>query len=719
MGNANNSRRAPIDKALLEPTYQVYSDIGAWELPLLKTLVQSGKLAPFYPPHSELPPNAPNRVSDQDPPQEISLSTSNATTTTTTTTSITATIAHPTKTTTTTEPEKHLFTKTSHHRPSSSQSLLPSPSTTSIESTPSHHHHHSMEIGHDLNGDDIPSTRGGGTQTLPSRRSSSLLWLSKFKRANGSHISTENDHHVTTTATTKTSDDSTTLFGGDSSSSSFQHPPLELYFDECPICMMYYQGGMNSAKCCSQRICSECYLQICRGGPKHAESNSICPFCKASPFKIQYTGPKNWKQRCKELEEEQKVIQLKIKHDQEEQLQQEEERNKRISESLNNSTISTTSTSSTSVVTNVAPTTTTTSLTSTPSTCSNQLQGNVSPSNNSSPQLSGIAFLESYFANRREENSSALPQPSSSSNSTPIHRNPSSTESTSNSDPLFIYLFGNNSSASSFSRFPRNTSNATPTPSMSTNNNNNRSPLHQMTTSDRDDTLSELMRYFSLGRVSTEAAGPIEQSINHSPSRSSSQSPHNNSIRGSSSLQRPSSHVNHSRGETPRSPSRSPPSRAESLSPLSNTDLEQGLPAFSDFIPQTIDVTNVNADDEMLNEAIRLSLLEQQQTQDNFSAPQVIFNRDQPVLSSLSLSPISSSIVVPQTTPSSSTNSSSNATIFTHTISNSASTTLRSPTGLPQQQQVQPPPQQTLQYIDDDEDDAELQLVLRLSILDQ
>lgn len=32
--------------------------------------------------------------------------------------------------------------------------------------------------------------------------------------------------------------------------------------EECPICMLYYSGGLNRANCCQQGLCSECYLQI-------------------------------------------------------------------------------------------------------------------------------------------------------------------------------------------------------------------------------------------------------------------------------------------------------------------------------------------------------------------------------------------------------------------------------------------------------------------------
>ena len=33
--------------------------------------------------------------------------------------------------------------------------------------------------------------------------------------------------------------------------------------EECPICMLYYAGGLNRSSCCQQGICSECFLQIC------------------------------------------------------------------------------------------------------------------------------------------------------------------------------------------------------------------------------------------------------------------------------------------------------------------------------------------------------------------------------------------------------------------------------------------------------------------------
>ena len=48
-------------------------------------------------------------------------------------------------------------------------------------------------------------------------------------------------------------------------------PPLEvlLYREaiECPICFLYYPKYLNRTKCCSQLICSECFVQIKRADP--------------------------------------------------------------------------------------------------------------------------------------------------------------------------------------------------------------------------------------------------------------------------------------------------------------------------------------------------------------------------------------------------------------------------------------------------------------------
>jgi hypothetical protein len=54
-------------------------------------------------------------------------------------------------------------------------------------------------------------------------------------------------------------------------------PPLELLLYreaiECPICFLYYPKYVNYTRCCSQPICSECFLQIKRSEP-HPPSSS-------------------------------------------------------------------------------------------------------------------------------------------------------------------------------------------------------------------------------------------------------------------------------------------------------------------------------------------------------------------------------------------------------------------------------------------------------------
>ena len=49
--------------------------------------------------------------------------------------------------------------------------------------------------------------------------------------------------------------------------------------EECPICFMYYRGGLNQTTCCGgQKLCTECYLQV-RSAPGSDKLNATCPFC--------------------------------------------------------------------------------------------------------------------------------------------------------------------------------------------------------------------------------------------------------------------------------------------------------------------------------------------------------------------------------------------------------------------------------------------------------
>mmetsp|Transcript_21446 Transcript_21446/g.31081 ORF Transcript_21446/g.31081 Transcript_21446/m.31081 type:complete len:497 (+) Transcript_21446:130-1620(+) len=53
--------------------------------------------------------------------------------------------------------------------------------------------------------------------------------------------------------------------------------------EECPICFLNYKA-VNSASCCRNYICTECYLQV-----KVPRGISTCPFCSSSSFGVTYT----------------------------------------------------------------------------------------------------------------------------------------------------------------------------------------------------------------------------------------------------------------------------------------------------------------------------------------------------------------------------------------------------------------------------------------------
>lgn len=86
--------------------------------------------------------------------------------------------------------------------------------------------------------------------------------------------------------------------------------------DECPICFMFYAGGLNQTKCCHKGVCTECFLQIKKPGAPLADS--ICPFCNRARFTVIFMGPKSREERMKEEMEEQKVLELQEKIRQEE-----------------------------------------------------------------------------------------------------------------------------------------------------------------------------------------------------------------------------------------------------------------------------------------------------------------------------------------------------------------------------------------------------------------
>ncbi|KAL0484756.1 SIP5 [Acrasis kona] len=114
------------------------------------------------------------------------------------------------------------------------------------------------------------------------------------------------------------------------------YPPFEEksdILDECPICMMCYQGGLNKSVCCHQLICSECYLQVRK---TMKDTTSECPFCKTRPYNIVYTGPRSTEDKLKDQTEEQKVIELKLKMRKEEE---EEDERRRLERAKNAPTV--------------------------------------------------------------------------------------------------------------------------------------------------------------------------------------------------------------------------------------------------------------------------------------------------------------------------------------------------------------------------------------------
>jgi len=85
--------------------------------------------------------------------------------------------------------------------------------------------------------------------------------------------------------------------------------------EECPICMLYYTGGLNRSLCCNHRMCTECYFSI---KPTQSSVSVQCPFCQRSNYSVCFTGPLTPEERRKQEEEEKKVHDLEAKIRQEE-----------------------------------------------------------------------------------------------------------------------------------------------------------------------------------------------------------------------------------------------------------------------------------------------------------------------------------------------------------------------------------------------------------------
>jgi hypothetical protein len=97
---------------------------------------------------------------------------------------------------------------------------------------------------------------------------------------------------------------------------------------ECPICFLYYEQ-VNSTKCCKAFICTECFLQFNPPPNKKHGSNSSsnnnnnkscdCPFCNSPELHVQVSArDRNVLKNAEREEEEQKIIEAKIRNEFEE-----------------------------------------------------------------------------------------------------------------------------------------------------------------------------------------------------------------------------------------------------------------------------------------------------------------------------------------------------------------------------------------------------------------
>ncbi|KAF5842907.1 hypothetical protein DUNSADRAFT_3934 [Dunaliella salina] len=97
--------------------------------------------------------------------------------------------------------------------------------------------------------------------------------------------------------------------------------------EECPICMLHFQA-LNTSLCCQKRICTECYLQVqtCAG----QNLLPMCPFCKLPGYVAKFQGAKTKLEREQDQQEEQKVIESRIREREEERRCDEERELNRI-----------------------------------------------------------------------------------------------------------------------------------------------------------------------------------------------------------------------------------------------------------------------------------------------------------------------------------------------------------------------------------------------------
>ncbi|CAM6075422.1 unnamed protein product [Sphagnum tenellum] len=106
-----------------------------------------------------------------------------------------------------------------------------------------------------------------------------------------------------------------------------EEPAVEL--EECPICFLHYPS-LNRSKCCTKGICTECFLQV---KSPNVTRPTQCPYCKMANYSVEYRGPKSMEEKGIEQAEEQKVIEAKIRMQQQE-LHDDEEREHRRDDDL-------------------------------------------------------------------------------------------------------------------------------------------------------------------------------------------------------------------------------------------------------------------------------------------------------------------------------------------------------------------------------------------------
>jgi len=78
--------------------------------------------------------------------------------------------------------------------------------------------------------------------------------------------------------------------------------------EECPICFLFYPGGLNRSACCKKGICTECFLQI-----KKPNGQAFCPFCQRGNYTVSFMGPLSKEEKDRDAWEQQKVIEAKIR----------------------------------------------------------------------------------------------------------------------------------------------------------------------------------------------------------------------------------------------------------------------------------------------------------------------------------------------------------------------------------------------------------------------